>query len=370
MAFSPVSSDVVNGVLTIGLVLFMTFPANLFNSTFAENYDDIAAWWDKWSGRLFPRSWRRALSTASRRAWATVRARLGQAEGGETKLHRERAGFVAVLLIGSLFGALLDPSFGANVATVLSFVAIVVAILAGVMISALVTGGYHRARKHGKVPWGLQSMPLGLAVAAVCVLVSRGTGFTPGYLYGVICGIAFGRELARHEQAHVVALDAVVKVLLAVAAWVLWAVLTDEATKAGNFFGMVLVEDFLASLFVANLVSTVISLFPVRFLPGHQLQQWHKGAWAATFGVTLFVLVQVLLRPHSSSNGPSHAPLVTTIVLFGAFGLGSVLFHQHFARKDKAKAAAAGEGALEVGVTGATAEPGRHPGQSVPEVTN
>jgi len=30
----------------------------------------------------------------------------------------------------------------------------------------------------------------------------------------------------------------------------------------------------------------------------------------------LFVLVQVLLRPHSTSKGPSHAPLVTTILLF------------------------------------------------------
>jgi len=80
-------------------------------------------------------------------------------------------------------------------------------------------------------------------------------------------------------------------------------------------------------------VGTVITLFPLRFLPGHKLQAWHKGAWTLTFGVSLFVLVQVLLRPHSTSSGPSHAPLVTTVLLFVAFGVGSLAFREHFARK-------------------------------------
>ena len=80
-------------------------------------------------------------------------------------------------------------------------------------------------------------------------------------------------------------------------------------------------------------MSTVISLFPLRFLPGHKLQSWHKGVWALTFTISLFVLVQVLLRPHSTSSGHSHAPLVTTLALFIVFGLGSVLFRQHFSNK-------------------------------------
>jgi hypothetical protein len=205
--------------------------------------------------------------------------------------------------------------------------------VAGVALSGLVTGAYHRARKHGKVPTKLEALPFGLLIAAMCVFISRVTGFEPGYLYGIICGVTFTRKLGPSEEGHVVALAAWVRVVLAILAWLAWAAITSDATKPGSFFGTVLVDDFLASLFVSSLVGTVISLFPLRFLPGHKLQAWHKGAWAVTFGISLFVLVQVLLRPHSTSAGTSHAPLVTTVLLFALFGVGSLAFREHFARK-------------------------------------
>lgn len=368
-AFTPISSDVVNAVITVGLALFLTFPANMFNSTFEENYADIAAWGQKWAALLFPLPLRRAVKSAYTRAKTWTVGRVGLAGRSEhKKLEREQLGFVGVLLVGSLLGALLDPSFGANFRTILSFVAIVIAMVAGVTLSALITVGYHRARSHGKVPYKLEALPAGLLIAAACVLISRASGFAPGYLYGVICGVSFARELAKQEEGHVVALGAVVKVFLAIVAWVAWAALTHDASKPGSFFGTVLLDDFLATLFVSSLVGTVISLFPLRFLPGHKLQQWHKGVWAATFGLCLFVLVQVLLRPHSTSKGPSHTPLVTTIALFVLFAAGSVLFREHFARKrraEEARTAAAGtdDGVIALSEGGAAASVA--PGESV-----
>lgn len=347
-AFRPLSSDIVNAAITVGLALFITFPANLFNSTFSENYADIMAWWEKWAALLLPPPLRVAAAKASRRGLKALLDSLKlSGRSRRKKLEREQAEFAAVVLSGALLGSLLDPSFGFNFRTVLSYVAIVVAMVAGVVISGIVTHGYHRARKHGRVPYKLHALPLGLAVAAVCVFISRVTGFQPGYLYGVIAGVTFGRDLARHEEGHVVALDAWARVGLAIVAWVAWAALTHDANHPGSFFGTVLLDDFLASLFLSSLVSTVISLFPLKFLPGHKLQAWHKGAWAATFLVTLFVLVQVLLRPHSTASGPSHGPLVMTIVLFGLFGGGSVLFRDHFARKHRRLAAAAAEGTAD-----------------------
>ncbi|HTV11955.1 MAG TPA: FGLLP motif-containing membrane protein [Acidimicrobiales bacterium] len=340
-AFSPLKSDIVDGAVTIGLALFLTFPSNLFNSTFQENYADIVAWLRKWADLLFPVRLRRALVKVYSKALSTTLHLLGlSGRSQHKKLEREKASFVAVLLAGALLGALLDPAFGLNTRTLLSFIAIVIAMVAGVFVSAFIAVGYHRARGHGKVPYKLESLPAGLLIAALCVVISRGAGFAPGYLYGVIFGVAFARELSKQEEGHVIALGAVVRVVLAIMAWVAWAALTHDATRPGNFFGKVLLDDFLASLFVSSLVGTVISLFPLRFLPGHKLQQWHKGVWAATFGITLFVLVQVLLRPHSTSSGPSHAPLITTIVLFVLFALGSVLFRDHFARKRRRAEAA------------------------------
>jgi hypothetical protein len=140
--------------------------------------------------------------------------------------------------------------------------------------------------------------------------------------------------------------------------------LNFRATKPGSFFGTVLVDDFLASLFVSSLVGTVISLFPLRFLPGHKLRAWHKGAWAVTFGVSLFVLVQVLLRPHSTSSGPLDAPLVTTVLLFVLFGVGSLAFRDHFARKHRLERALVTKAAIsELGeAAGAVATAVANPG--------
>jgi hypothetical protein len=346
-AFASVKSDVVDAAITLGLALFLTFPSNLFNSTFQENYVDIVAWWEKWTGLLFPVGLRRALGNGLRKLGSVGLAALHlSGRSGEKRLEREQVTFGSVLLVGALLGALLDPGFGLNFSSLLSFVAILIAMVSGVAMSGFVTGAYHRARKHGKVPAKLEALPFGLVIAAMCVFISRVTGFEPGYLYGIICGVAFTRKLAPSEEGHVVALGAWVRVLLAIVAWFAWAAITNDATKPGSFFGTVLVDDFLASLFVSSLVGTVISLFPLRFLPGNKLQAWHKGAWAVTFGVSLFVLVQVLLRPHSTSSGPSHAPLVTTGLLFVLFGIGSLAFREHFARKRRAERALAIKSAI------------------------
>jgi hypothetical protein len=76
------------------------------------------------------------------------------------------------------------------------------------------------------------------------------------------------------------------------------------------------------------------------------LKAWHNGAWAATFGISLFILVQVLLRPNATELGPSHAPLITTIVLFALFAGGSLWFRQHFVDKRRRQADAAATIAL------------------------
>lgn len=353
-AFASVKSDVVDAAITLGLALFLTFPSNVFNSTFEENYADISAWWGKWTGLLFPVGLRRALRKGLRKLKSVALAAVHlSGRAGEKKLEREQVTFVSVLVVGAFLGSLLDPGFGLNFRSVLSFVAILIAMVSGVALSGFVTGAYHRARKHGKVPVKLEALPFGLVIAAMCVFISRVTGFEPGYLYGIICGIAFTRKLGPSEEGHVVALGAWVRVVLAILAWLAWAAITKDATKSGSFFGTVLVDDFLASLFVSSLVGTVISLFPLRFLPGHKLQAWHKWAWAVTFGISLFVLVQVLLRPHSTSSGPSHAPLVTTALLFLLFGVGSLGFREHFARKRRLERALAVKAAIsDLGGTG------------------
>ena len=41
-----------------------------------------------------------------------------------------------------------------------------------------------------------------IVVAVMCVLASRVTGFQPGYLFGLVAGYVFARDLAPADEAH------------------------------------------------------------------------------------------------------------------------------------------------------------------------
>ena len=55
-AFRPLSSDVIDALITVLLALFLTFPANVFNSTFEENYvEENYRYIDTKTGRRYRR---------------------------------------------------------------------------------------------------------------------------------------------------------------------------------------------------------------------------------------------------------------------------------------------------------------------------
>ncbi len=307
--FASATTLAIGGVISIGAILFLTFPSQLFNLTFQENYAEIREWWQRGTRRLVPRKRKRPASARPARDWAA---------------------FGGVLLLGALAGSLLDPHFGSSIASVYTYVAVVLAICTGIAVPALVTAIYHRAR-HEDRAWRPHALVGGLAIAAACVLVSRLTQFQPGYLYGVICGVTFAAKLGKVEKGHVIALSTLTTVVVAIVAWVLWVPVQRVATQAGASFALVILDDFLASVFVGGLVGTTIGLLPLRFLPGWDLRTWHQGAWLACFAFAVLAVVEVLLIPHNDNH--SNVPLVTTIVLLVVFGGLSVGMREWFARR-------------------------------------
>ena len=304
-AVSSFSSVLANGAIVVGIVLFAVFPSVLFNRTYEENHERIRQWWERrlrWTARL--------------------RARLDSAV---PESRRGSGAFAAVTVAGAVLGSALDPGFGVNARTGALILGVAAAICAGAGIAA-VTGIAYRRRLHLPAHPALRALPSGLLVALVCVVVSRAAGMQPGYLYGVLGGVAFAGVLARHQEGHVVALTSVVTLAVSIAAWLLWVPVHSAASAAGASFLLALVEDFLAALFVSGLVGLVIGLVPLRWLPGHTLAAWHRGAWTATFGVAALAFLQIILRPESAPAHAATVPLVTTIVLFALFGAASVAF--------------------------------------------
>ena len=214
-----------------------------------------------------------------------------------------------------------------------SFVATLLSVIVGTAVGTAVGFLYPRRKKYD-VTRHFEALPAGLAMAALCVVLSRISNFQPGYLYGVVCGVAFAGTLAKNENGHLVALGHLATIAVAVLAWFLWVPVNHSALHHPGVFPLVILDDLLASLFVGGLVGSVINLIPVRFMPGHTLASWHRGAWMAVFGVAAFGMTEIVLFP-SRHNHAGHAPIITIIVLFVVFGGGSLLFRDHFSRREK-----------------------------------
>jgi photosystem II stability/assembly factor-like uncharacterized protein len=300
-------STLVNALITVGLILLITFPSQLFNRTYEENHERIRGWWERrltWSARLRERG-----------------QALNPSVGGALS-------FAAVLLVGGVLAAMLDPGFGPNVRSLALFAGAVLALVAGVAVSGLAAGAYRRTR-HRVGHWRLRALPSALLVATVCVFISRITQFQPGYLYGLIGGVVFTGHLNSREEGHEVAVASVGTLIVSIVAWVVWVPVAGAASAHPSSFGLALAENFLAALFLSGMVGLVIGLVPLRFLPGERVARWHRGVWAILFGVACLTVVEVMIRPQTSA-GRRVEPLWTTIGLFLAFGLASVLFWAYF----------------------------------------
>ncbi len=307
-AFRSPQLAAANLAITIPLVLLVTFPSSLFNHTLQENYEEIRELSERrlrWLRRV-----RERYSKSEERRFATIL-------------------FVGTLAIGALLDALLSPNFGLNGTSVVSYLATGLAIMVSLSVVPLVDYLYRRRRGLDR-SWHFHAIPMGLAVAAICVLVSRLSDFQPGYFYGLVCGIVFATQLRRNQQGHVAALGALVYLGLGVVAWFLWAVIRGPAQFPGAAPPLILLDDVLASVFVGGVVGNVLALLPLRFTPGGTVSSWHKGAWAACFGIALFAVIQVFLHPEPGAVHVGNSPLVTVIVLFVVFGLGSVGLHRYF----------------------------------------
>ena len=318
-AFRPFASDAIDALIAAAVALLVSFAAGTVNDALADGYGDIFVRWARWSrgpGKcLLTRPGKRPLTGPGKR-WA---------------------GPVAVVLAGSVVGSLLSPDWGLNSWTLICFLAIAAAILAGAALPAVFKGPYLRSRGHRPVAPRLKALPAGLLVAALCVIFSRATGFHPGYLYGAVVGIGFGPVLAEAEEGRAVAVASTAQLLAGLVAWAAWDGLFQTSSLPGAFFGAVFATDFFAALFVSSVVGTVVSLLPLRHLAGYELKSWDARAWAALFGAAVFVLVQLVLRPISRPGGRSDLPLMATLSLLVLFCAGSVLLRDRLSRQQHRK---------------------------------
>jgi hypothetical protein len=329
--FHSFGHDLLVAVIAVAVMLFIAFPANIFNQTFQENYEEILG----------------MIANARRRIRTALGLRTPEPEPEpESTAHGEKiaapkparpAWFVGTLVLGAILGGLLKPGFGFNTSSIEDFFAALFAFAFGSTISWYIARAFRRHHRYVHHTY-LHALPLGIAIAAVCVVISRVTDFSPGYLYGIVVSIAWVESLSDRHNAHLTTISALSTLGVAIAAWLLWIPANHLALEPGSNGLEVLVDDTLASIFIAGLVGTVVNLLPLRGLPGGTILGWRRDAWAAVCFVAVFLLIEVELLP---ASGPTHAggaPWVTAIVLFILFGGLSFGMREFFARRHREQA--------------------------------
>ena len=248
--------------------------------------------------------------------------------------HRRTTGSsLLVVVAGAVFGGLLNPKFGANSASVNSFVATLLSVILGAAVGTAVGFLYRRPRSTTS-PGTSRRYPLASRLphcASSCLACRTSNPVT------CTAWCAASRSLARwpRTRAGTSSPSAISRTMaVAVVAWFVWVPVNHSALHHPGVFPLVILDDLLASLFVGGLVGSVINLIPVRFMPGHTLASWHRGAWMAVFGVAAFGMTEIVLFP-SRHNHAGHAPIVTIIVLFVLFGGGSLAFREYFSRRER-----------------------------------
>jgi hypothetical protein len=279
------------------LVFLMPFPSQLFNSTLETHEEEVRRWF-----RL---------------------DRIAAVVGGIGAFWASWAGVGLFTVLAAVLYGFLDPTFGLHLRSLATFLGMLLGIV-------LVTVGFAAPavlihRRHGDRP-SLKVVPISLLIGVACVLLSRLTDFQPGYLYGLLIGLAFARELSAAEEGRATAIGALAMLVVALVSW-----LGLGALPEGDAFWLLVLRTSLAALMVAGLEGVVFGLLPMRFLPGEPLYAWNRLLWGALLLVGAFAFFHILINPASGYlSATSRTPLFTVLGLLIGFSLVSVAFWAWF----------------------------------------
>ena len=289
-----------NLVLTLFLLLLSTYPAYLFNSTLAENYDEVMGW-------MGPMQRRMERLRAARGRWGTPVV----------------LGLSAV--VGALLFGLLDPNLGWNMPSLALLTGLAASII---LVSAVYDVARARfLRRNYGIESSLRAYPAGLVVAAILVLFSRVAHFTPGYLFGVFTALGFSSQVDKRKDGKGVAVAALWLLAMATACWFLWVPVSEAAGKPHAGFVPLFLDATLATTWVVGVQSVVFGLMPLRFLDGEKVKAWSRTGWAALYALGMFAFVHSMIRPGTKVDGDS---FYSAMVLFVGFTVFAVSFWAYF----------------------------------------
>jgi hypothetical protein len=285
------------GLIATAFLLLVAFPAELLESTVRANYERVFGW------------------------LAPVKRRLGKIGDAIKRIPVNNwVATIGIIALTALILGFSDPGFGFNGSSVRLWIAIVVSIvLLNIVLSSIVMSVAKRRFSAASV---LQPMPAALILVVLSVLISRLIGIQPGFLFGVVLGVAFAIELKKRQDALLVLLAIGLSLVFGVAAWLGYTALAANAGTEPGFWHL-LAQETLAATTVEALATMTVALLPLTFLDGKTLFEWNRWVWAATYVVAIVAFVVIIL-PLSGNWGEMTAPLLGWGAFFAGFAVLAV----------------------------------------------
>ncbi len=331
--------------LAAGVVFVVPFPAALFNATLEQNYAEVTAWWRRLGSRVARGINRGAALAVSRIRTGRGGTATAPTDGagtaaapspspvaeGAAPASQQRAFWATPLGVASFIGisallySLLDPTFGFSLDSLGTFLGLTLGLVLTLASYSIPLFVLSRGKDFGLAA---RALPGTLVIALLCVVVSRVANFQPGYLYGLIIGFGFTRELSKVEEGRLAGIATATGLAASIVAWLaLPAVRGSEGVGMG---GLIL-ETALVTVVVAGLEGALFGMMPLRFLPGERVRAWNARFWMGIIGVAAFAFFHILLNPSSGYLADSERSSMATVIgLLVVFGLGSVLFWGFF----------------------------------------
>jgi hypothetical protein len=307
-ALSP-AGIVLSGAIAIAFLLLVGLPAELLESTIRSNYDRAFGWLTRLRRRVS-----RMLAPVAR------------------ILANPWVGTGLTILAASVLLGFADPDFGftgASVRLVLAMMLAVVTINIGLSLVVMKV-----ARQAFDVAAVLKPMPAALAIVGVSVLVSRLAGISPGFLFGIVLGIAYARELKLRDEARLGVLGVGLTIGAGLVAWLGYGFATAAISGQG-FFNNLLIEA-LAAITLEALGTLVVALLPIEFLDGRTIFRWSKLAWLGLYAITALVFLFVVV-PLSDNWGTMTAPVFGWGTLFAVFAAVAIITWAVFRRRSRVR---------------------------------
>ena len=282
--------------------MLISFPGALLDSTVDENYDEIRGWF-----RLKPR------------AEKAVRERSTAFRG---------LALVGFLLAGGIAGAFLDPSVGPSLTTA----ALIVGLATSLAVVFICFGlpGIIYMRRHHQDRGQILLRPGALVLTAALVLTSRVLHLEPGFLFGLIGGLAFATSLTPRSSGRLAVVTSIFTLGVGLVAWFLWTPVSAAAAQGDVTFWLTVADAALAGTFIAAVETLIIGLIPMREFDGGTIKAWKFLDWAAVYSIGAYAYVLIVLRPASATGPDNNGAPWKALLMAGSFAAISIAFWAYF----------------------------------------